>query len=120
MPKNANLEKISFNGTALPSSNYNLFEENNRLVLSYRFAVSILSTGELEIIYLIPHQLTAPFSYVFLDQKQAGVFNKTSNYKVLFAESFQAKLIAPQATYDNKEISFVNNNLDNFLFAVAF
>ncbi|NLG06776.1 MAG: DUF4012 domain-containing protein [Candidatus Pacebacteria bacterium] len=120
LPKNANLEKISFNGTALPSSNYNLFEENNRLVLSYRFAVPILSTGELEIIYLIPHQLTAPFSYVFLDQKQAGVFNKTSNYKVLFAESFQAKLIAPQATYDNKEISFVNNNLDNFLFAVAF
>lgn len=120
LPKAAYLEKISFNGAALPSGNYNLFEENNRLVLSYKFTVPILSTGELELIYLIPHQLTAPFSYVFLDQKQAGIFNKTSNYKVLFAESFQAKLIAPQATYENKEINFVNNNLDNFLFAVAF
>lgn len=120
LPKTAQLEKISFNGIALPSGEYNLFEEGNRLVLSHKFAVPILSTGELELIYLIPHQLTAPFSYVFLDQKQAGIFNKTSNYRVLFAESFQAKLIAPQATYNNKEINFVNNNQDNFLFAVAF
>ncbi len=120
LPKSAQLEKISFNGIALPSGDYNLFEESNRLVLSHKFTVPILSTGELELIYLIPHQLKVPFSYVFLDQKQAGIFNKTSNYRVLFAESFQAKLIAPQATYENKEINFVNNNQDNFLFAVAF
>jgi hypothetical protein len=57
---------------------------------------------------------------VFLDQKQAGIFDKTTNYKVLFAEQFRPNLIAPQANYKNKVIEFTNNNQDNFLFAVAF
>jgi hypothetical protein len=82
--------------------------------------VPVLSKSSLEITYLVPHELETPFSYVFLDQKQAGIFDKETQYKVLFAESFQPNLIAPQANYDNKVIEFSNKNIDNFLFAVAF
>lgn len=120
LPKSANLEKITLNGKAVNPSAYRWFEEKNKRVLAHRLVVPVLSTATLEIIYLVPHQLTPPFSYVFLDQKQAGLFDKQTNYKVLFAENFLPTLIAPQANYQDKVIEFSNDNQDNFLFAVAF
>ena len=74
----------------------------------------------LELTYILAHQLKSPFSYVFLEQKQPGLYNKNSQYQLLFAEDFKPQLIAPQATYENKIIEFNNNNQDNFIFAVAF
>lgn len=120
LPKNANLERITFNEKVVNQSVYKWFEERNKRVLAHRFTVPILSSVTLELIYLIPHQLEAPFSYVFLDQKQAGLFNKQTHYKVLFAEDFSPSLIAPQANYQDKVIEFSNDNQDNFLFAVGF
>jgi hypothetical protein len=64
--------------------------------------------------------MSAPFSYAFFDQKQAGVFNKKTDYKIVFDEQFKPQLIAPQAKYQNKVIHFTNNNTDHFLFAVSF
>jgi len=120
LPKTARLEKISVDGKDLDESAYRLFEEQGKQVLAYRLVVPVLSNATLELVYLIPHELKPPFSYVFLDQKQPGIFAKETNYKVLFAETFQPNLIAPQANYENKIIEFENNNQDNFLFAVAF
>lgn len=120
LPKDARLEKIALDDVDIQENAYRWFIEKDKNVLAYRLTVPVLTKVSLEIVYLIPHQLEPPFSYVFLDQKQPGIFNKKTNYKVLFAESFQAQLIAPQANYENKVIEFSNNNLDNFLFAVAF
>lgn len=120
LPKDARLEKIALDGVDIQENVYRWFEEKDKKVLAYKLTVPVLTKVSLEIVYLIPHQLEPPFSYVFLDQKQPGIFNKNTKYKVLFAESFQAQLIAPQANYENKVIEFSNNNLDNFLFAVAF
>lgn len=120
LPKTAYLEKITLDDNKVDQSAYRWFEEAGKRVLAYRFTVPVLSSVTLELVYLVPHELRAPFSYVFLDQKQAGIFDKETKYKVLFAEIFQANLIAPQASYENKVIEFSNKNLDNFLFAVAF
>ncbi len=120
IPETARLEKITVDGTNVDRGAYRWIIEGDKRVLAYRLLVPVLSSSTLEIVYLVPHQLVTPFSYVFLDQKQAGIFDKQSNYKVLFAEQFQPNLIAPQANYENKVIEFNNNNQDNFLFAVAF
>jgi len=120
LPETARLEKITLDGKNIDQSVYRWVKEGEKRVLAYRLVVPVLSEVSLEIVYLIPHKLETPFSYVFLDQKQAGIFDKDTNYKVLFAESFKPNLIAPQANYENKVIQFSNNNQDNFLFAVAF
>jgi hypothetical protein len=120
LPKTARLEKITLNGEVVSQDTYRWFEEQDRRVLAYRLVVPLLSSSTLELVYLVPHELKAPFSYVFLDQKQPGIFNKETQYKVLFSEVFQPNLIAPQANYENKVIEFNNTNQDNFLFAVAF
>lgn len=120
LPETARLEKFTLDGKNIDQGAYRWVKEGEKRVLAYRLLVPVLSSSTLEIVYLIPHQLVTPFSYVFLDQKQAGIFDKTTNYKVLFAEQFRPNLIAPQANYKNKVIEFTNNNQDNFLFAVAF
>jgi hypothetical protein len=120
LPSTAKLEKFTIDERKIDRSAYRWFEDVNKQVLAYQFKVPVLSSRTLEVVYLIPHQLQPPFSYVFLDQKQAGIFDKATKYRVLFEENFQPNLIAPQANYANKIIEFENNNLDNFLFAVAF
>jgi hypothetical protein len=64
--------------------------------------------------------METPFSYVFFDQKQAGIFNKKTSYNIVFDEKFKPQLIAPQASYQDKIIHFDNPNLDHFLFAINF
>jgi len=120
LPLAARIEKLSLGTEVLDSGQYQLESRAQHQLLTLRLRVKANSEQSLELIYLIPHDLQEPFSYVFLDQKQAGIFNKETTYRVLFAESFQPELIAPAAIYENKVIEFENKNDNNFLFAVAF
>jgi len=116
----ANLEKIELNGLVADLDKVKIIDTNRGRELSMLVEVPKESKVELSITYLVPNQMVTPFSYVFLDQKQAGVFNKTSSYQIVFEEKFKPQLIAPQAKYQNKVIHFENKNLDHFLFAVSF
>ena len=116
----ANLEKIELNGRAADLDQVKIIDTEQGRELSMLVEIPNQSKIELAVTYLVPNQMSTPFSYVFLDQKQAGVFNKTTDYQIVFEEKFKPQLIAPQARYQDKVIRFENNNLDHFLFAVSF
>ena len=116
----ANLEKIELNGQKIDLDKVKIVETEQGREIAVPVEVPKQSKVDLTITYLIPNHMPTPFSYVFLDQKQAGIFNKTTDYKIVFEEQFKPQLIAPQAKYQDKIIHFENQNLDHFLFAVSF
>ncbi len=116
----ANLEKVELNGRVVDLSRVKIVDAEQSRELSMLIEIPKQSKVELVITYLVPNQMNTPFSYVFLDQKQAGVFNKITNYQIVFEEKFKPQLIAPQAKYQDKVIRFENKNLDHFLFAISF
>ena len=120
LPITTQLEKIMIDGQILDATRYQIRSINDKQLLSMRLTVPANTGLTLEIIYLVPHQLSGNFAYVFLDQKQAGLTSKHTVYRVVFAEQFQPQLIAPSATYQDKIIEFNNDNQDHLLFAVAF
>lgn len=118
--KQATLEKIEINGQKVSDELIKITESESEKDISLLVEVAKQSQSELIITYLVPNQNSAPFSYVFLDQKQAGIFSKTTTYNIVFDEQFKPQLIAPQAVYQNRVVRFVNNNQDHFLFAIKF
>ena len=120
LPEKANIERLKINGELLGAGSYQTRIENSNLILTLRLSVPVKKEVELELVYLLEHDLKAPFSYVFLEQKQAGMFDKNTNYSVVFAEDFKPRLIAPQADYEQQVVSFNNPNNDHFVFALSF
>lgn len=118
--KEASLEKVELNDKKVDLNKIKIIDDEQGKEISLLVEIPKQSEISLTITYLIPNQVTPPFSYVFFDQKQAGVFNKTTDYKIVFDEQFKPQLIAPQATYQDKVIHFKNENLDHFLFAISF
>lgn len=118
--KEASLEKIELNDVKIDLNRIKIVDTEWGKEVSLLVEIPHQSKIDLTITYLVPNQATPPFSYVFFDQKQAGVFNKITNYKIVFDEQFKPQLIAPQATYRDKTIHFKNENLDHFLFAISF
>jgi len=116
----ANLEKIELNNQKVDLKKVKVTGDEAGKEISMLIEIPKQSRVDLTITYLVPNSASTPFSYVFLDQKQAGVFNKKTNYKVVFDEQFKPQLIAPQATYQDKVVYFKNENLDHFLFAISF
>lgn len=116
----ANLEKIELDEQKINLDKVKITESEEGKEISLLVEIPQQSKVVLTLTYLVPNQVSSPFSYVFFDQKQAGVFNKKTNYKIVFDEQFKPQLIAPQATYQNKTIYFKNENLDHFLFAISF
>jgi hypothetical protein len=116
----ASLEKIELNGQKIEDQRIKIVDMDNGKEIAVLIEVPKQAKVELTITYLIPNQLESPFSYVFLDQKQAGIFSKSTTYNIVFDEQFKPQLIAPQAVYQDKIIHFENDNSDHFLFAVSF
>jgi len=116
----ASLEKIEIDGQPLEEEKFKVADIENGKEISLLLEIPTQSKIELEITYLIPNQMQPPFSYVFLDQKQAGVFAKETAYNIVFDEQFKPQLIAPSAIYQDKIIRFNNSNTDHFLFAINF
>ena len=118
--KEASLEKIELDGLRINEALIKIAENESGKDISLLVEVLKQSKRELVITYLVPNQTSSSFSYVFLDQKQAGIFNKITTYNIVFDEQFKPQLIAPQAVYQNRVVRFINNNQDHFLFAISF
>lgn len=116
----ATLERVELNGQRLNEDSYELVGAASYQELRLKVQVSGQNSTELIIVYTIPHQSNEAFSYVFFDQKQAGISAKTTNYQIVFDDVLIPELVAPVANYQNKTLKFVNNNDDHFLFAVSF
>ncbi|AKM81003.1 MAG: hypothetical protein UT13_C0001G0039 [Candidatus Pacebacteria bacterium GW2011_GWF2_38_9] len=116
----ASLEKIEINGQKIDGSRIKIIDGEDGREIAILLEIPKESKLEFTIIYLVPNQVKAPFSYVFFDQKQAGLFDKKTSYNIVFDEKFKPQLIAPQASYQDKVIHFNNANLDHFLFAINF
>ncbi len=116
----ANLEKVEINGRQLDLQKVTIKEGDFAKEIIVPFLIPKQSKLELTITYLVTNQMELPFSYVFFDQKQAGIFAKETNYNIVFDEKLKPQLIAPQAVYQDKIIRFKNNNQDHFLFAIKF
>ena len=120
LPKNALIEKVLLDGNEIASNFYDESEDEQHKVFSVLLEIASESEYRFEITYLLKNQMISPFSYVFLEQKQAGIDDKKLNYNIVFDEVFKPQLIAPKAIYKDQVISFSRNNIDNFLFAVSF
>lgn len=116
----ANLEKIELNGQKVELGKIKIEDAEQGKEIAMLVDIPKQSKVDLTITYLVPNPMSVPFSYVFFDQKQPGIFNKNTTYNIVFDEQFKPQLIAPQATYQDKIIHFENRNLDNFLFAISF
>lgn len=116
----ANLEKIELNGNKLANADYELIKEDLQQELRLKVLIPRQSRVELALLYTIPNQGQEAFSYVFFDQKQAGVKEKETNYQIVFDENLIPELVAPPTNYQNKTLKFYNNNDDHFLFAIGF
>lgn len=120
LPINAEVEKVSFAGQEIPTNLLRNSVENDHRVIGVVIEVPSNSQKTLEITYVLKNSMTTPFSYVFLDQKQAGNIDKKTKYNIVFDESFKPQKIAPQANYADQIISFENDNQNHFIFAVDF
>ena len=120
LPKVALIEKVLLNGNEIASNFYDESEDEQHKIFSILLEIPSESEYQFEITYLIKNQMISPFSYVFLEQKQAGINDKKLNYNIVFDELFKPQLIAPKANYKDQIISFSRENNDNFLFAVSF
>lgn len=120
LPKGAKVEKVLLNGSEVASNFYDESEDDQHKIFSILLEIPSESEYKFEITYLIKNQMVSPFSYVFLEQKQAGIYSKKVNYNIVFDEVFKPQLIAPKANYQDQIISFAKENEDNFLFAVSF
>jgi hypothetical protein len=116
----ASLEKIEINSQKLEEQRIKIVDTVDGKEISVLLEIPKQSKIELSITYLVPNKMNPPFSYVFFDQKQPGIFSKKTNYNIVFDEQFKPQLIAPQAIYQDKTIRFENDNLDHFLFAINF
>ena len=114
------LEKIKLNGDEINGSLIRNVEGEQGREVSLLVEVKKQQKTQLEITYLVPNNMKTPFSYVFFDQKQAGIFSKETVYNIVFDEEFKPQLIAPQAVYQDRVVSFSNNNEDHFLFGIDF
>ena len=120
LPKEARIEKVLLNGNQVAANFYDESEDEQHKIFSILLEIPSESEYSFEITYLIKNQMISPFSYVFLEQKQAGIESKKTNYNIVFDDIFKPQLIAPKANYHNQIISFSRENNDNFLFAVSF
>lgn len=116
----ATLEKIELNDREINLNEVKITDTEQGRELSMLVEIANKTKLSLTITYLVPNQVATPFSYIFFDQKQAGIFSKKTNYKIVFDEQFKPQLIAPQAVYQDKIIHFKNDNSDHFLFAISF
>jgi hypothetical protein len=120
LPKEAQIEKVLLNGNIVPASFYEETLDEKHKIFAVLLDIPSGEEYQFEITYLIKNKMTSPFSYVFLNQKQAGLENKKTNYNIVFDEVFKPQVIAPRANYENQIISFSEENQNNFLFAVSF
>lgn len=118
--KQATLEKIEIDGKKVSEELIKVAPSETGQDISVFIEVPKQSQLELSLTYLVPNQNNGSFSYVFLDQKQAGIFSKNTIYNIVFDEQLKPQLIAPQAVYQNRVIRFNNSNQDHFLFAIKF
>ncbi len=116
----ADLEKVELNGQRLGEENMVLNRRDDRSQLSLTINVPNQQSADLLIVYTVPNSAQADFSYVFFDQKQAGILDKKTVYRIVFDEDLHPQLVAPSGTYQNKTLIFNNDNLDHFLFAIDF
>lgn len=118
--KQATLEKIEINGRKVSEEAIKI--TTNETGQDISLLIEVPKQGQLELVltYLVPNQNSNSFSYVFLDQKQAGIFSKKTTYNIVFDEQLKPQLIAPQAVYQNRVVRFNNENQDHFLFAIKF
>lgn len=116
----ANIERIELDGQKIDEGRFKLLKKEENLEFSILLETARQKKTELIVTYLIPNSMESPFSYVFLDQKQPGIFAKKTDYNIVFDSQFKPRLIAPTATYLNKVIHFENDNLDHFFFSVDF
>lgn len=116
----ASVEKIELNGAKLNPESFTISANETYHELSLPLQIAKGEKAELVLTYTLPNKFNSTFSYVFFDQKQAGITNKKTSYRIVFDDALKPQLIAPQANYHNKTISFINDNGDHFLFAVNF
>ena len=120
LPKNALIEKVLLDGNEIAANFYDESEDSQHKIFSVLLEIPSEKEYQFEITYLLQNKMISPFSYVFLEQKQAGIKDKKLNYNIVFDEIFKPQLIAPKANYKDQIISFSRENTDNFLFAVSF
>lgn len=114
------IEKIEINGEGPSQDNFFIKEGSLYDELGVVIVVPKQSRTELVITYTLENKASEDFSYVFFDQKQPGILDKNTSYKIVFDEGLIPQLVAPPANYQNKTLSYERDNIDHFLFAINF
>ena len=117
--KDAIIDKISINGSALIEEQISQKEVNGFKQIGIRVDVPIQKQVVVELNYTTPHNFKNGFSYVLFNRKQAGTSGDSLKVSFEYADDMEPVLIAPAAEVSNRIITF-NSGLENSLFSVEF
>jgi hypothetical protein len=111
---------VKINNAILPAEQISQQMENDKRVIGVMTETLIQQTTTLEITYSRPLSTQKDFSYVFFDQKQAGIPDR--NMKVMFSHSpdLQPVVIAPQAKVAGQNIVFDDMGTSHSFVGVQF
>lgn len=120
LPKNSQLEEISLNGQALSAEDYYQTSTNKYAVIGLVVQIPIQAKQKLTLVYQQDLAEQPPFSYVFLNQKQAGVSPTPITTIIHPHPSMKPLLIAPQAEVTAQGIVFETHSQEHDFFAIKF
>lgn len=117
--KNAEIEKVSINGSVLREEQINIQELQNFKEIGIRIDVPIQKQLVVEIDYSTPHSSNGGFSYVFFNQRQAGTSGDSLRVSIEHSSDLKPVLIAPAAEVYGNTITFIDE-VNSSIFGVEF
>lgn len=117
--ENAEIEKVSINGSVLREDQVNIQELQNFKEVGVRIDVPIQKQVSVEIDYSTPHSTSGGFSYVFFNQRQPGKSGDPLRVSIEHSNDLKPVLIAPAAEVYGNVITFMDE-VNSSIFGVEF
>jgi len=120
LPEEAKIKELKMDDLLLPNNQYSVYQDKERQVVGILLEVKVKESVKLEINYQVDNKNTLPYSYLFFDQKQAGIENTKQQIFVVHSSGTRPSVISPQAEVDGKLITFEGDPNEHNFVGVSF
>lgn len=120
LPQNITSLSINIDGIVVDESKYEIIEKNGYNIVGILVETPIKTEKAVRIDYVLPIEFSAPYSYVFFNQKQPGTDGVLPQIVVKHDSALSPTLIAPQAQVDDDTIIFNSLPEDHTFVGISF
>ncbi len=120
LPENSQLEAIKLDKNQLPTDKFTLTKVKGFNLVEVVIEVGLNQTAKLELYYSQNNPYQKAFTYVFLNQKQAGLSPTPIATSIVFDANLKPLVVAPQAEIFNSNIVFNTKSVKHDFFAIKF